>query len=83
MIGRPERRIFGGAWSLQDAGFQISRNPDGTFAIEAGTLVGVTTNAIVGIKIARQIVSRRLVRQMTSRHRSGRLGSFTRNGPLA
>jgi hypothetical protein len=49
IIGRPERRVFGGPWTRQDAGFQLSANPDHSFTIEAGTVVGVTDGAILGV----------------------------------
>ena len=49
IIGRPQRRLFGGPWRLQDPGFPINQNPDRTYSVEAGTLVGVTDGAVLGV----------------------------------
>jgi Caspase domain len=49
IIGRPERRVFGGHWHPQDPGFQIRHGPDHRYSIEAGTLVGVTEGAVLGV----------------------------------
>lgn len=49
MIGRMERRVFGGLWSPKGSGFLISENGDGTYTIDAGTLVGITPGAILEV----------------------------------
>lgn len=49
VLGEPARRVFGGDWTPRDPGFQIRTNPDGTFTIEAGTVVGFGVDATVGI----------------------------------
>jgi hypothetical protein len=49
MIGRSERRVFGGPWKKMDTGYRITKRPDGTYAIGAGTLMGVTVGAEVAV----------------------------------
>jgi hypothetical protein len=49
IIGRPERRVYGGPWTRQDAGFQLSADMDGRFTVGAGTVVGVTVGATLGV----------------------------------
>ncbi len=49
LIGRPERRVFGGAWKPQDLGFAIRIDGDGRFRVRAGTLMGVTPGTELGV----------------------------------
>lgn len=48
LIGRPERRLFGGAWSRQDLGYPIARDGD-KYRIHAGTMVGLAAGAQVAV----------------------------------
>jgi hypothetical protein len=48
LIGRPERRLFGGAWSRQDLGYPIAREGD-KYRIYAGTMVGLGPGAQVAV----------------------------------
>jgi hypothetical protein len=41
--------MFGGAWEPQDAGYRVTRLPDGLYQIGAGTLMGVTPAAEVAV----------------------------------
>ncbi len=49
LIGRPERRIFGGDWKRQDAGFSVSRLSNGQCLVASGTLLGVTQDALLAV----------------------------------
>ena len=49
MIGRSERKVFGGAWEKMDAGYQVTRRPDGDYEVGAGKLMGVTEGAEIAI----------------------------------
>ncbi|MDQ3705295.1 MAG: caspase family protein [Chloroflexota bacterium] len=50
MIGRNERRIFGGSWERQDPGFSVTGpDPQGVYTLNAGTLMGVTEGAVLAI----------------------------------
>jgi hypothetical protein len=49
IIGRSERRIFGGDWEEQDVGYRVTRQPDGRYIVEAGTLMGLTQGAEVAV----------------------------------
>jgi hypothetical protein len=50
MIGRNERKIFGGSWKRQDPGFSVT-GPDtnGVYALNAGTLLGLTEGAVLAV----------------------------------
>jgi hypothetical protein len=48
LLGRSERRLFGGPWSRQDPGYTIHHEGDG-FRIEAGTLTGLSPGAEVAV----------------------------------
>ena len=49
LVGRPERHVFGGPWSPQDTGFRVTRSPDGTYTVGAGSVVGVTAGAQLAV----------------------------------
>jgi hypothetical protein len=49
IIGRPERHLFGGSWQRQDPGFRVSRAEDGSYTIAAGSLMGLTQDALLAI----------------------------------
>lgn len=49
IIGRPERRLFGGAWEKMDAGYRVTRQASGEFEIAAGELMGVTAGAQIAV----------------------------------
>jgi hypothetical protein len=49
LVGRPERRIFGGAWQPQDPGCPVSRGPAAHYTIHAGSLMGVTVGAQIAL----------------------------------
>lgn len=49
LIGRSERRVFGGTWQEQDPGYRITSLDDGRYRIAAGTLMGLTRGAEVAI----------------------------------
>ncbi len=48
LVGRWERRIFGGPWTQRDAGYVVRQNGD-HFRIEAGTLAGLSEGAEVAV----------------------------------
>ncbi|WP_437985162.1 caspase family protein [Sorangium sp. So ce117] len=48
LVGRAERRVFGGAFDLQDPGVAVSRI-DAKYRLEAGTMVGFTRGARVAV----------------------------------
>lgn len=50
MIGRNERKIFGGSWKRQDPGFAVT-GPDanGVYSLNAGSLMGLTEGAVLAI----------------------------------
>ncbi len=49
MIGRSERKVFGGQWEKMDSGYAVTKRPDGAFEIGAGTLTGVTEGAEIAV----------------------------------
>jgi hypothetical protein len=49
IIGRSERRIFGGPWVKGDVGYRVTRLADGRYRIGAGTLMGLTPGAEVAV----------------------------------
>jgi hypothetical protein len=49
MIGRSERKVFGGAWEKADAGYRVTRRPDGDYEVGAGSLMGVTEGAEIAV----------------------------------
>lgn len=51
LVGRPERRVFGGDWMPQamDLGYPVTQTQPNVFGIKAGTLVGVTDGAQVAV----------------------------------
>jgi Caspase domain len=49
LLGRPERRVFGGEWKRQDPGFSVDRLPDGQYSVASGTLLGVTRDAVLAV----------------------------------
>ncbi len=49
IIGRPERHLFGGPWQPQDPGFRVSQAADGSYTIAAGSLMGLTQDALLAI----------------------------------
>jgi hypothetical protein len=49
IIGRSERRVFGGPWQPGDAGYQLTPRADGHCRIAAGTLTGLTVGAEVAV----------------------------------
>lgn len=48
LIGRHERRVFGGPFRLQDAGFPITEI-NGAYHLHAGTLIGLGVGATVAV----------------------------------
>jgi hypothetical protein len=48
LIGRSERRVFGGPWERQDLGFALHDRPDG-FGIDAGSLLGFSEGSLVAV----------------------------------
>jgi hypothetical protein len=49
MIGRSERKVFGGPWDRMDVGYSVTQQPDGGYDIGAGRLLGVTEGAEIGV----------------------------------
>lgn len=49
IIGRSERKVFGGPWQKMDAGYHVTKKEDGNYTIGAGTLMGVTEGAGIAI----------------------------------
>lgn len=49
IIGRSERKVFGGPWQKMDAGYRITKDADDRCIINAGTLMGVTEGAEIAI----------------------------------
>jgi hypothetical protein len=49
LIGRRERRVFGGSWAPRDLGYLIRPDGGSRFRIEAGSLIGITPGALVGV----------------------------------
>lgn len=45
IIGRSERKVFGGPWEKMDVGYRVTRRTDGDFEIGAGSLMGITEGA--------------------------------------
>lgn len=49
MIGRSERRVFGGAWEKMDVGYRITKRPDGGYEVGAGSQMGLTEGAELAV----------------------------------
>jgi hypothetical protein len=49
MIGRSERKVFGGPWAKMDAGYRVTKRPDGDYEVGAGRLMGVTEGAEIAV----------------------------------
>lgn len=49
LLGRKERRIFGGPWLPQDTGYAIKRSSDGSYHIAAGRLAGLGKGAQIAV----------------------------------
>ena len=51
LVGRPERHVFGGAWTPGelDLGYPVTQSQPNAFAIKAGVLLGVTEGAHVAV----------------------------------
>lgn len=49
MIGRSERKVFGGRWEKMDSGYSVTRRPDGVYEVGAGMLTGVTEGAEIAV----------------------------------
>lgn len=48
LIGRSERRIFGGPWERQDAGFAVTSRGGG-YEVRAGAAMGITEGAVLAV----------------------------------
>lgn len=48
LMGRPERRVFGGPWERRDPGYGIMLQ-GGTYSVHAGTLTGVDVGAELAV----------------------------------
>jgi hypothetical protein len=49
LIGRSERKLFGGPWEKMDSGYQITRRQDGDYEVGAGSLMSVTAGAEIAV----------------------------------
>ena len=49
IIGRPERHLFGGPWQPQDPGFRLNQAADGSYTVAAGSLMGLTRDALLAV----------------------------------
>ena len=49
IIGRSERKVVGGPWEKMDAGYRVTRRPDGDYDVGAGSLIGVTEGAEIAV----------------------------------
>ena len=49
MIGRSERKVFGGHWEKMDAGYQVTGRQDGCYDIGAGRLMSVTEGTEIAV----------------------------------
>ncbi len=49
IIGRPERRLFGGAWEPRDLGYAVTLGDGGRYRVRAGSLLGVTVGAELAV----------------------------------
>ena len=49
IIGRSERKVFGGPWEKMDAGYRVAKRQDGNYEIGAGRLMGVTEGAEIAV----------------------------------
>ena len=49
LIGRAERRVFGGPWDRQDPGYRVSQAAGGSYQIAAGRLMGLSAGARVAV----------------------------------
>lgn len=49
VIGRSERRVFGGAWEKMDVGYSVIQRPEGNYEIGAGRLMSITEGAELAV----------------------------------
>lgn len=49
IIGRSERRLFGGPWEKMDVGYCVTQRSSGNYEISAGHLMGVTQGAEIAV----------------------------------
>jgi len=49
LIGRSERKVFGGLWEKMDAGYLVTKRPDGNYEVGAGRLMSVTEAAEIAV----------------------------------
>jgi hypothetical protein len=49
LIGRSERKVFGGPWEPMDAGYAVMQKGDSDYVINAGTLMGMTEGAEIAV----------------------------------
>lgn len=49
LVGRPERRVFGGPWHRCDLGFQVRESADGKLRVAAGSLMGLGVGAEIAL----------------------------------
>lgn len=49
MIGRSERKVFGGPWEKMDPGYNVRKRPAGNYEIGAGKLMGVSEGAEISV----------------------------------
>lgn len=73
IIGRPERRLFGGPWQPQDPGFRVSHAADESYIIAAGYLMGLTRDALLAVYGPMPL---RFPLLNTSEDKAGRIGQL-------
>jgi len=49
LIGRSERKLFGGAWEKMDPGYPVTQRADGDYTIGAGQHMSVTVGAEIAV----------------------------------
>jgi hypothetical protein len=49
LIGRSERKVFGGSWEKMDTGFRAMARRDGEYEVGAGSLMNVTVGAEIAV----------------------------------
>lgn len=49
IIGRSERKVFGGPWEKMDAGYRVTKRPDESYLIGAGKLMNITEGAEIAV----------------------------------
>src|SRR4051812_3686969 len=49
LVGRGERRLFGGPWAPRDTGYVVRQDGNHRFRIEAGTLTGLSEDAVIAV----------------------------------